>query len=137
MRTITTTDYDNIVATVRLYVDGWNERDVEKYKSAFHPDAWMSTQVMTASFTKCLLRKSCSGRGPPGPPATEKDNVKLRILSVAQMGGRGGGLLGLRRRMAGLPFAGGGRRRLEDHKQDGLPPEQGLNSRLAQSQLRR
>jgi hypothetical protein len=40
MTTITTTDYDNIVAAVRLYIDGFNERDVEKFKRAFHKDAW-------------------------------------------------------------------------------------------------
>jgi hypothetical protein len=87
MRTITTTDYDDIVATVSLYIDGWNERDVEKYKSAFHPKAWMFYTGHDGVFHEMPLEeklfRSWANRADNGDKG---DNVELRILSVAQMG---------------------------------------------------
>jgi hypothetical protein len=34
-------DHDNIVRVVQLYIDGFNDCDVEKFKRAFHEDAWI------------------------------------------------------------------------------------------------
>ena len=34
-------DHDGIVAAVQAYVDGFNDRDPEKFKRAFYEDAWM------------------------------------------------------------------------------------------------
>jgi hypothetical protein len=39
--TMTISEYDKIVATVRLYVDGFNDHDTKKFKEAFHEDAQM------------------------------------------------------------------------------------------------
>ena len=39
--TMTISEYDKIVATVRLYIDGFNEHDPKKFKEAFHEDAQM------------------------------------------------------------------------------------------------
>ena len=38
--TATTPDYDEIVRVVQLYVDG-SKGDVNKFKEAFHEDAWI------------------------------------------------------------------------------------------------
>ncbi len=81
--TITTTDYDNIVGAVRLYIDGFNQGDVEMFKRAFHEDAWMfftdeDGVLHRAHLEENLFREWASeGKG---------DNIQLRILSVAQMG---------------------------------------------------
>jgi hypothetical protein len=38
--TATTPDYDEIIRVVQLYIDGW-KGDVNKFKEAFHEDAWI------------------------------------------------------------------------------------------------
>jgi hypothetical protein len=83
MTSITTTDYDNIVATVRLYVDGFIERDAEKFRRAFLEDAWMfftdADGVLHTMPLEEKLFKSWARNG-------KGDHIELRILSVAQMG---------------------------------------------------
>ena len=55
--TATAPDYDEIVHVVQLYVDGFNCRDVDKFKQAFHESAWIfftlgrSTPCMRPSMT--------------------------------------------------------------------------------------
>ena len=39
--TARTDDYDEIVRVMQLYVDGFKDNDVEKFKEAFHEDAWI------------------------------------------------------------------------------------------------
>ena len=39
--TARTDDYDEIVRVMRLYIDGFNDNDVGKFKQAFHEDAWI------------------------------------------------------------------------------------------------
>jgi hypothetical protein len=34
-------DYAAITRVIQLYVDGFNDNDVEKFKEAFHEDAWI------------------------------------------------------------------------------------------------
>ena len=34
-------DHDEIVRVMQLYVDGFNDNDVGKFKEAFHDDAWI------------------------------------------------------------------------------------------------
>ena len=36
-----TDDYDEIVRVAQLYVDGFNDNDVSKFREAFHEDAWI------------------------------------------------------------------------------------------------
>ena len=50
--TARTDDYDEIVRVMQLYIDGFNDNDVSKFKAAFHEDAWISTSRPTASFIK-------------------------------------------------------------------------------------
>jgi hypothetical protein len=37
----TATDHDEIVRVVQLYIDGFNDSDIDKFKEAFHENAWM------------------------------------------------------------------------------------------------
>ena len=39
--TATAPDYDEIVRVVQLYVDAFNECDINKFKEAFADDAWI------------------------------------------------------------------------------------------------
>jgi hypothetical protein len=39
--TARTDDYDAIVRVVQLYIDGFNENEVSKFKEAFDQDAWI------------------------------------------------------------------------------------------------
>jgi hypothetical protein len=39
--TARTDDYDAIVRVVQLYIDGFNDNDIAKFREAFHEDAWM------------------------------------------------------------------------------------------------
>ena len=34
-------DYDEIVRVIQLYIDGFNESDIDKFTEAFHEDAWI------------------------------------------------------------------------------------------------
>ena len=36
-----TDDSDEIVRVAQLYVDGFNDNDVSKFREAFHEDAWI------------------------------------------------------------------------------------------------
>jgi len=36
-----TDDYDEIVRVVQLYIYGFNDNDISKFKQAFHEDAWI------------------------------------------------------------------------------------------------
>ena len=39
--TARTDDYDEIVRVMQLYIDGFNDNEVSKFKEAFHEDAWI------------------------------------------------------------------------------------------------
>ena len=34
-------DYDEIVRVIGLYIEGFNDSDIEKFREAFHEDAWI------------------------------------------------------------------------------------------------
>jgi Putative lumazine-binding len=36
-----TDDYHEILRVMQLYIDGFNDNDVGKFKEAFHEDAWI------------------------------------------------------------------------------------------------
>ena len=81
---MTNTEYDQIIATTRLYIDGFNERDVEKFKSAFHEDAWMfyidpDGKLHNVSLEEKIFRSWATNND-------KGNHVELRILSVTQMG---------------------------------------------------
>lgn len=83
--TISTVDYDKIVAATRLYIAGFNEGDANKFRQAFHEDATMfftdeggklHVQRLDDEVFEGWAREDRSRRPP----------VELRIISVAQMG---------------------------------------------------
>jgi len=45
-------DRDAIVRVVQLYVDGFNDCDVDKFIQAFHEDAWISSLIAMAPYTR-------------------------------------------------------------------------------------
>jgi Putative lumazine-binding len=36
-----TDDYDEIIRVMQLYIDGFNDNDIGKFREAFHEDAWI------------------------------------------------------------------------------------------------
>jgi hypothetical protein len=61
--TARTDDYDEIVRVVQLYVDGFNDNDINKFKEAFDEDAWMYYIKPDGSLYKDLISKSFSRSG--------------------------------------------------------------------------
>src|SRR5207302_6984305 len=53
--TATMTDYDEIVRVVQLYIDGFNDGDINKFKEAFHENAWIFFTDAEGALHKALL----------------------------------------------------------------------------------
>jgi hypothetical protein len=85
--TATTPDYDEIVRVVQLYLDGW-KGDVDKFKEAFHEDAWIFFTDADGELHKDLLT-DCFERW-----AATKRHIVGRFLSVTQAGDVANVLLG-------------------------------------------
>ena len=78
-------DYDDIVRIIQLYVDGFNESDINKFKEAFHEDARITFTDADGELSSELLSDlfeewSAPWEGVPG------DEFVLRIVSVTQAG---------------------------------------------------
>ena len=79
--TARTDDYDAIVRVVQLYIDGFNDNDVGKFKEAFHEDAWMFYVNADGSLYKNLVSRSFEEWAtPPGW------GIVGRFISVTQVG---------------------------------------------------
>ncbi len=87
--TATATDYDEIVRVVQLYVDGFNDCDADKFKEAFHEDAWIFFTDAEGALHKHLIRDSLQEWAAP----PNKD-IAGRIISVSQAGDVASVLLG-------------------------------------------
>jgi hypothetical protein len=85
--TATTPDYDEIVRVVQLYIDGW-KGDVNKFKEAFHEDAWIFFTDADGGLHKDLLT-DCFERW-----AAANRHIEGRIISVTQAGDVASVLLG-------------------------------------------
>ena len=77
--TATTPDYDEIVRVVQLYIDGW-KGDVNKFKEAFHEDAWIfftdaDGVLHNDLLTDCFERWAAANR-----------HIEGRIIAVTQAG---------------------------------------------------
>jgi hypothetical protein len=83
-------DHDEIVRVVQLYVDGFNDRDVDKFKQAFHEDAWIFYTDAQGALHKGLLLDGFfeAWAAPP------KASIFGRIVSVTQAGDVASVLLG-------------------------------------------
>jgi len=82
-------DYDEIVHVVQLYVDGFNDYDVAKFKEAFHEDAWIFFTDAEGRLHRHVISESfAEWATPPNPRITG------RIVSVTQAGDVANVLLG-------------------------------------------
>lgn len=84
-----TPDYDEIARVVQLYIDGFNECDVAKFKEAFHENAWMFFTDADGTLHKHLLTDCFEEWAAP-----PKANLVGRIISIQQAGDVAGVLLG-------------------------------------------
>jgi hypothetical protein len=83
----TTPDYDEIVRVVQLYIDGW-KGDVNKFKEAFHEDAWIFFTDADGSLHKGLLTDRFETW------AAAHRHIEGRIIAVTQAGDVASVLLG-------------------------------------------
>ena len=76
-----TDDYDAVVRVVQLYIDGFNDNDIAKFKEAFHEDAWMFYINPDGSLYHRPISESFEKwAAPPGW------GVVGRFISVTQVG---------------------------------------------------
>jgi Putative lumazine-binding len=87
--TATTTDYDEIVRVVQLYVDGFNDHDIAKFKEAFHENAWIFFTEPDGTLYKDLI-SNCFEEWIAEP----EPDIVGRIISVNQAGDVASVLLG-------------------------------------------
>jgi hypothetical protein len=77
----TTPDHDEIVRVVQLYIDGFNDRDIAKFKEAFHESAWIFFTEPDGTLYRNLLT-NCFQEWVSGPSET----IVGRVISVQQAG---------------------------------------------------
>jgi|SRR5437764_14687413 len=77
----TATDHDEIARVVQLYIDGFNDCDVDKFTEAFHDDAWIFFTDADGGLNKGLLTE-CFEEWAAPPRA----NIVGRLISVQQAG---------------------------------------------------
>ena len=82
-------DREDIVRVVQLYIDGFNDCDVDKFKQAFHGDAWIFFTYRDGTLYKGLIADSFEEWATP--PA---QRIVGRVISVTQAGDIASVLLG-------------------------------------------
>lgn len=82
-------DREDIVRVVQLYIDGFNDCDVDKFKQAFHEDAWIFFTYRDGTLYKGLIADSFEEWATP--PA---QRIVGRVISVTQAGDIASVLLG-------------------------------------------
>jgi ketosteroid isomerase-like protein len=87
--TATAPDSDEIVRVVQLYVDGFNDCDINKFKEAFAEDAWIFFTDADGALHKDLIADSFAEWTSP-----HGDRIYGRIISVTQAGDVANVLLG-------------------------------------------
>jgi len=87
--TAKTDDHDEIVRVIQLYVDGFNDCDINKFNEAFHEDAWIFFTQPDGSLYKNLISNCIEGWA--APPSS---NIVGRVISVTQAGDISSVLLG-------------------------------------------
>ena len=90
-------DYDEIVAVIRLYIDGLNEADKGKLRECFHENAWWACTTEDGSLDQHRVEDSLDNWVGDTMP---KDFVH-RILSVTQAGDVASVMLEMHRAAAG------------------------------------
>ena len=81
----TAPDYDEIVRVIQLYIDGFNQSDVNKFHEAFHEDARITFTDAEGELHSARLHDLFEEWAQPweGVPG---DEYVLRVLSVTQAG---------------------------------------------------
>jgi ketosteroid isomerase-like protein len=79
--TARTDDYDAIVRVVQLYLDAFNDNNVEKFREAFDEDAWIFYIDAKGVPHKNLISESFEAWA--APPSR---HVVGRFISVTQLG---------------------------------------------------
>src|SRR5271166_1095923 len=79
--TARTDDYDQIVRVVKLYIDGFNDNDISKFKEAFHEDAWIFFIDADGVLHKSLISEYFEEWATP-----PSSGVVGRFFSVTQVG---------------------------------------------------
>jgi hypothetical protein len=79
--TARTDDYDNIVRVIQLYIDGFNDNSVAKFREAFHEDAWIFYIDAGGALHKNLISESFEKWA--SPPSS---GIVGRFFSVSQVG---------------------------------------------------
>jgi ketosteroid isomerase-like protein len=92
MATPAAPDHDEIVRVVQLYVDGFNDCDPDKLRTAFHEDAWIFYTDADGALHRNLISESFEEWA--SPPS---DSITARIISVTQAGDVASVLLGFDR----------------------------------------
>ena len=87
--TATATDYDDIVRVVQLYVDGFNDHDIAKFREAFHPSACIYFTEPDGTLYQNLLT-NCFAEWVAEP----QHHTVGRVLSVQHAGDVASVLLG-------------------------------------------
>jgi ketosteroid isomerase-like protein len=82
-------DYNEIVRVVQLYVDAFNECDINKFNEAFAEDAWIFFTDADGGLHKALIAE-CFGEW----TRPHEDTIDGRIISVIQAGDVANVLLG-------------------------------------------
>lgn len=77
----TTPDYDSIVRVVQLYIDGFNDCSVAKFKEAFHENAWIFFTDAEGALHKAVLADRFDDWASP-----HTDHIVGRFISVIQAG---------------------------------------------------
>ena len=78
-------DYDEIVRVIQLYVDGFNQSDINKFKEAFHEDARITFTNADGELSSELLSDLFEEWSAPWE-GVEGDEFVLRVLAVTQAG---------------------------------------------------
>jgi putative lumazine-binding protein len=82
-------DRDDIVRVVELYVEGFNDHDVQKFEEAFHENAWIFFTHSDGSLYGAPIADSFEEWASPSG-----DQIAGRVLSVTQAGDIASVLLG-------------------------------------------
>ncbi len=86
--TARTEDYDEIVRVIQLYLDGFNDNDINMFREAFHEDAWIFYNDADGVLHKGPISECFEGWA--APPSL---NLKGRVVSVTQIGDAAGVVL--------------------------------------------
>jgi hypothetical protein len=77
----TTDDYDEIRRVMQLYIDGFNDNDIRKFREAFHEDAWIFFIDADGALHRNLISESFERWA--APPSW---GSVARFVSVTQVG---------------------------------------------------